>query len=60
MIREKKMKAIFYIILLAALGYGGLYVYENYLAESVNHTIANTADFATDAKVKNFDANNMQ
>ena len=45
---------------LAALGYGGLYVYENYLAESVNHTIANTADFATDAKVKNFDANKMQ
>ena len=49
------MKAIFYIIVLAALGYGGLYVYENYLAES-----ANTADFATDAKVKNFDANKMQ
>ena len=41
------MKAIFYIIVLAALGYGGLYVYENYLAESVNYTIANTADFAT-------------
>lgn len=54
------MKAIFYIIVLAALGCGGLYVYENYLAESVNYTIANTADFATDAKVKNFDANKMQ
>ena len=54
MFKEKEMKAIFYIIVLAA------YVYENYLAESVNHTIANTADFATDAKVKNFDANKMQ
>ena len=41
MFKEKEMKAIFYIIVLAALGYGGLYVYENYLAESVNHTIAN-------------------
>ncbi len=54
------MKAIFYIIILAALAYGGMYVYENYLAESVNHTITNTANFATDANVKNFDANKMQ
>ena len=54
------MKAIFYIIVLAALGYGGLYVYGNYLAESVNYSIAHTGDFATDPKVKKFDAHKMQ
>lgn len=51
------MKAIFYIILLAALGYGGMYIYKNYLKESVDHTITNTVNFATDANVKNFNTN---
>lgn len=39
------MKAVFYLIVLAALAYGGKYYYDTYLAESVNNTISRTADF---------------
>ena len=38
------MKAVFYLIVLAALAYGGKYYYDTYLAESVNNTISRTAD----------------
>ena len=42
------MKTVFYLIVLAALAYGGKYYYDTYLAES------RTADFATDKAVKDF------
>ena len=45
---------VFYLIVLAALAYGGKYYYDTYLAESVNNTISRTADFATDKAVKDF------
>lgn len=48
------MKSVFYLIVLAALAYGGKYYYDTYLAESVNNTISRTADFATDKAVKDF------
>lgn len=50
------MKAILYIIILAGIAYGGMYVYENYMSGSIDRTIDNTANFATDGDVKNFDA----
>ncbi len=48
------MKTVFYLIVLAALAYGGKYYYDTYLVESVNNTISRTADFATDKAVKDF------
>lgn len=47
------MKLIVYLVVIAALAWGGMWVYENYLAESVNNTVTRTANFATDADVKN-------
>jgi len=48
------MKVIFYLIVLAALAYGGKYYYDNYLATSVSNTISRTSDFATDKAVREF------
>lgn len=48
------MKTILYLIILAALAYGGKYYYDNYLSASVNNTISRTTDFATDKAVKDF------
>lgn len=48
------MKVIFYLIVLAALAYGGKYYYDNYLSTSVNNTISRTSDFATDRAVREF------
>lgn len=56
------MKAILYLIILAGIAYGGYYVYENHMggmSGSISRTIDRTADFATDAKVKGFDANSV-
>lgn len=52
------MKSIVYLIVLAGIAYGGYYIYENYMSGSIGRTIDRTADFATDANVKNFDATN--
>ena len=49
------MKTVFYLIVLAALAYGGKYYYDTYLAESVNNTISRTADFATEKLQKEMD-----
>lgn len=51
------MKAVLYLIILAGIAYGGMYVYENYMSGSVGRAIDNTSNFATDSNVKNFDAN---
>lgn len=48
------MRAILYLVVLAALVYGVMYVYNENMADSVNRAVDNTANFATDANVKNF------
>ncbi len=48
------MKFIVLLALLAGLAYGGKYLYDNYLQEGIGHTIENTANFATDKQVKDF------
>lgn len=39
------MKLIVYLIILAGLAYGGKWVYDNYLAESVNEAMHKTGNF---------------
>ena len=50
------MKALVYLIILAALGYGIFYLYENHyldsFLQSFNNTTERTTDFVTDKAVK--------
>ncbi len=50
------MKGITILILLAALAYGGYWLYENHyfdgFNEALDNTIERTSDFATDKAVK--------
>lgn len=52
------MKALVILIILAGLGYGGMWLYENHYLDSflssVNNTTQRTSDFATDKAVKDF------
>ncbi len=53
---EVGMKGIFILLILAALAYGGKWLYDNGYVEgftnSVNNTVQRTSDFATDKAVK--------
>lgn len=50
------MKGIVYLLVLAALVYGGMWLYNNnYFAgfgDAVNNTVQRTSDFATDKAVQ--------
>ena len=50
------MKALMYLVILDALGYGVFYLYENHyfdsFLESFSNTTERTADFVTDKAVK--------
>ena len=51
-----KMKGIVYLLILAALAYGGLWLYNNNyfsgFGEALDNTVQRTSDFATDKSVK--------
>ncbi len=50
------MKGIMILVILAALAYGGKWLYDNHYFDSVmtsfNNTVQRTSDFATDKAVK--------
>lgn len=54
--KEKTMKGLMILIVLAGLAYGGKWMYDNHYFDSflgsVNNTVQRTGDFATDKAVK--------
>ena len=46
------MKTLTWLVVLGALVYGGMWLYNHGLGEALDNTVSRTADFATDKNVK--------